>query len=136
MFFFMMLAGSRVAFRVFRQMLPNASAGGRRVLIYGAGDAGELLLREMRNNLQLQYTPVGFVDDDPFKKGKMIHGLRVFGGNGHLGRICAEQQIEEVLISTSRIGGDRVREIRRDCEDARVTLKRMRIEIELVGDEF
>jgi UDP-GlcNAc:undecaprenyl-phosphate GlcNAc-1-phosphate transferase len=106
------------------------------VLIYGAGDAGELLLREMRNNLQLQYTPVGFVDDDPFKKGKMIHGLRVFGGNGHLGSICAEQQIEEVLISTSRIGDDRVREIRRDCEDARITLKRMRIEIELVGDEF
>jgi UDP-GlcNAc:undecaprenyl-phosphate GlcNAc-1-phosphate transferase len=136
MFFFMMLAGSRVAFRVFRQLLPNPSAGGRRVLIYGAGDAGELLLREMRNNLQLQYTPVGFVDDDPFKKGKMIHGLRVFGGNGHLRRICEEQKIEEVLISTSRINDERVREIRRDCEDARVTLKRMRIEIELVGDSF
>src|SRR5919112_1784154 len=136
MFFFMMLAGSRVAFRVFRQLLPHPSAGGRRVLIYGAGDAGELLLREMRNNLELQYTPVGFVDDDPFKKGKVIHGLRVFGGNGHLRRICEEQQIEEVLISSSRIGDDRVAQIRRDCEDARVTLRRMRIEIELVGHEF
>src|SRR3712207_2330319 len=132
-----MLAGSRVAFRLFRQILPHpAAAGGRRVLIYGAGDAGELLLREMRNNLRLQYTPVGFVDDDPLKKGKMIHGLRVFGGNGHLRRICAEQQVEEVLISTSRINDERVSEIRRDCEDARVTLKRMRIEIELVGHEF
>ncbi len=101
MIFFLMLAGSRVAFRLFRQLLPAPSAGGRRVLIYGAGDAGELLLREMRNNLRLQYTPVGFVDDDPFKKGKVIHGLRVFGGNGHLRRICAEQQVEEVLISSS-----------------------------------
>jgi UDP-GlcNAc:undecaprenyl-phosphate GlcNAc-1-phosphate transferase len=136
MFFFLMLAGSRVAFRVFRQLLPHPTQGGRRVLIYGAGDAGELLLREMRNNLQLQYTPIGFVDDDPFKKGKMIHGLRVFGGNGHLRRVCEEQQVEEVLISTSKLGDERVREIRRDCEDARVTLKRMRIEIELVGDEF
>jgi UDP-GlcNAc:undecaprenyl-phosphate GlcNAc-1-phosphate transferase len=136
MIFFLMLAGSRVAFRLFRQLLPAPSAGGRRVLIYGAGDAGELLLREMRNNLRLQYTPVGFVDDDPFKKGKMIHGLRVFGGNGYLRRICAEQQVEEVLISSSRIGEDRVAEIRRDCEDAQVTLRRMRIEIELVGDEF
>ncbi|HEX8148883.1 MAG TPA: hypothetical protein VF591_16995 [Pyrinomonadaceae bacterium] len=136
MIFFLMLAGSRVAFRLFRQLLPSPSTGGRRVLIYGAGDAGELLLREMRNNLRLQYTPVGFVDDDPFKKGKMIHGLRVFGGNGHLRRICEEQQVEEVLISSSRIAEERVAEIRRDCEHAQVTLRRMRIEIELVGDEF
>lgn len=136
MIFFLMLAGSRVAFRLFKQLLPAPAAGGRRVLIYGAGDAGELLLREMRNNLELQYTPVGFVDDDPFKKGKMIHGLRVFGGNGHLRRICQEQQVEEVLISTSRIDEGRVAAIRRDCEDAQVTLRRMKIEIELVGHEF
>jgi UDP-GlcNAc:undecaprenyl-phosphate GlcNAc-1-phosphate transferase len=136
MIFFLMLAGSRVAFRLFRQLLPAPSAGGRRVLIYGAGDAGELLLREMRNNLRLQYTPVGFVDDDPFKKGKVIHGLRVFGGNGHLRRICQEQNVEEVLISSSRIDGERIRQILRDCEDAQITLKRMRIEIELVGHEF
>ncbi|HEX8719349.1 MAG TPA: hypothetical protein VF736_01785 [Pyrinomonadaceae bacterium] len=136
MIFFLALAGSRVAFRLFRQLLPAPAAGGRRVLIYGAGDAGELLLREMRNNLRLQYTPVGFVDDDPFKKGKVIHGLRVFGGNGHLGRVCAEQQVEEVLISSSRFDDERVAEIRRDCEAAQVTLRRMRIEIELVGEEF
>ena len=136
MFFFLMLAGSRVAFRLFRQLIPAPTRGGRRVLIYGAGDAGELLLREMRNNLRLQYTPVGFVDDDPFKKGKVIHGLRVFGGNGHLRRICEEQSVEEVLISSSRIDDERVAQIRRDCEDAQITLKRMRIEIELVGHEF
>jgi len=136
MIFFLMLAGSRVAFRLFRRMLPAPSMGGRRVLIYGAGDAGELLLREMRNNLRLQYTPVGFVDDDPFKKGKVIHGLRVFGGNGHLRRICEEQRVEEVLISSSRIDDERVTQIRRDCEEAQITLRRMRIEIELVGHEF
>jgi UDP-GlcNAc:undecaprenyl-phosphate GlcNAc-1-phosphate transferase len=134
--FFMMLAGSRVAFRLFRQLIPAPSAGGRRVLIYGAGDAGELLLREMRNNLTLQYTPVGFVDDDPLKKGKVIHGLRVFGGNGQLRRVCEEQRVEEVLISSTKIGAERVRQILRDCEESRVTLKRMRIEIDLVGDEF
>jgi UDP-GlcNAc:undecaprenyl-phosphate/decaprenyl-phosphate GlcNAc-1-phosphate transferase len=136
MIFFLMLAGSRVAFRLFRQLVPMPTSGGRRVLIYGAGDAGELLLREMRNNLQLQYTPVGFVDDDPFKKGKVIHGLRVFGGNGHLPRICQEQQVEEVLISSSHIDEERVAQIRRDCEDAQITLRRMKIEIELVGHEF
>ena len=136
MIFFLMLAGSRVAFRLFRQLIPAPSAGGRRVLIYGAGDAGELLLREMRNNLALQYTPVGFVDDDPLKKGKVIHGLRVFGGNGNLRRICDEQKVEEVLISSSKIEDERVRQILRDCDEARIALKRMRIEIDLVGHEY
>jgi UDP-GlcNAc:undecaprenyl-phosphate GlcNAc-1-phosphate transferase len=136
MILFLMLAGSRMAFRLFRRLLPAPTAGGRRVLIYGAGDGGELLLREMRNNMQLQYTPVGFVDDDPFKKGKVIHGLRVFGGNGHLRRICEEQSVEEVLISSSKIEEERMGQILRDCEEARITLKRMRIEIELVGHEF
>jgi FlaA1/EpsC-like NDP-sugar epimerase len=95
-----------------------------------------LLLREMRNNVQLQYTPVGFVDDDPLKKGKVIHGLRVLGGNGNLRRICEEQRVEEVLISSSKIEEERVRRILRECDEAHITLKRMRIEIELVGHEY
>src|SRR5215207_8965538 len=136
MFFFLMLAGSRVAFRLFRQLLPAPTRGGRRVLIYGAGDAGELLLREMRNNLQLQYTPVGFVDDDPFKKGKVIHGLRVFGGNGHLRQVCHDQKVAEILISSQKIADERIKQILRDCDEAQITLKRMRIEIELVGHEY
>ena len=65
---FMLLAGSRLAFRLFRKVLPVAQDGsGRRVLIYGAGDGGELFLRELRNNREWQYAPVGFLDDDPAK---------------------------------------------------------------------
>ena len=137
MILLMMLAASRVAFRMLRQLIPAPAAqDGRRVLIYGAGDGGELLLREMRNNLDLQYLPVGFIDDDPLKKGKVIHGLRVFGGNGSLQSICAEQRVAEVLLSSPKFTDERVKEIRRTCEAARITLKRMRIHIEQVGDEF
>jgi UDP-GlcNAc:undecaprenyl-phosphate GlcNAc-1-phosphate transferase len=132
MIFFMMLAGSRVAFRLFRRVLPSGAGGRRRVLIYGAGDGGELLLREIRNNRGLDYLPVGFLDDDPLKRGKVIHGLRVFGGNGSLRAICAEQSVSEVLISCSQMSDERLREIARDCRDATVALKRMRIKIETV----
>ncbi len=136
MLLLLMLAGSRMAFRLFRQMLPASRArDGCRVLIYGAGDAGELLLRELLNNRELQYAPVGFVDDDPNKKGKVIHGYRVFGGNGTLPAICREQRIDEVLISSSRVTEERIKEIRRDCEAQHITLKRMRIRIETISDE-
>ncbi|HEX5707269.1 MAG TPA: hypothetical protein VFX96_08235 [Pyrinomonadaceae bacterium] len=133
---FMMLTGSRTAFRLFRRLIPAPNGGeGRRVLIYGAGDAGELLLREMINNKELRYTPVGFLDDDPHKKGRVIHGFRVLGGNGSLRVICREQRVTEVLISSTKVSEDRIREIRTDCEADGVILKRMRIHFEQISDE-
>jgi len=127
----MLLAGSRVAFRFFRQVLPTANGGaGRRVLIYGAGDAGELLLRELLNNRELLYAPVGFMDDDPKKQGKVIHGLRVFGGNGLFPKIVIQQNVEQVLISTPRITEERIAELLSECETRNIDLKRMSIKIE------
>jgi len=127
----MLLAGSRVAFRFFRQVLPTANGGaGRRVLIYGAGDAGELLLRELLNHRELLYAPVGFVDDDPKKQGKVIHGLRVFGGNGLFPKIVIQQNVEQVLISTPRITEERIAELLSECETRNIDLKRMSIKIE------
>jgi len=133
----MLLAGSRVAFRFFRRVLPATSrAKGRRVLIYGAGDAGELLLRELLNNRELSYAPVGFMDDDPKKRGKVIHGLRVLGGNGLLGKIVSEHQIEQLLISTPRISEERLAEIARECEANNIELKRMSIKIEDIEEHL
>jgi UDP-GlcNAc:undecaprenyl-phosphate GlcNAc-1-phosphate transferase len=128
-----LVTGSRVAFRVFRSLLPaGGPREGRRVLIYGAGDGGELLLRELLNNRGLGCVPVSFADDDPLKKGTVIHGLRVFGGNGTLCSICREQRVQEVVISSTKFTEERVREIVRDCERVRVQVKRMRILIERV----
>jgi UDP-GlcNAc:undecaprenyl-phosphate/decaprenyl-phosphate GlcNAc-1-phosphate transferase len=135
MFMFMLLAGSRLAFRLFRKVLPVADhVSGRRVLIYGAGDGGELLLRELRNNREWKYAPIGFLDDDKGKTGKVIHGLRVFGGNGDLRTVCRQQRIDEVLISSSQMSEERLCEILSDCRSEQVVLKQMRIQIEEVND--
>jgi UDP-GlcNAc:undecaprenyl-phosphate/decaprenyl-phosphate GlcNAc-1-phosphate transferase len=131
----LLLAGSRIAFRFFRKVIPAVSAAnGRRVLIYGAGDAGELLLRELLNNRELRYAPVGFIDDDQNKHGKLIHGFRVFGGNGSLTRIIDEQQVEQVLISTPRISAERIAEIWSECDARNIELRRMSIRIEAISD--
>ena len=134
----MLLAGSRMAFRLFRQLLPATRGDNHhRVLIYGAGDAGELLLRELINNRDLQYAPIGFMDDDPKKQGKVIHGFRVFGGNGLLTRIVTEHKIEQILISSPRISEDRINEILRACEARNIQLKRMTIRIDNIdGDRL
>ncbi|HET8783159.1 MAG TPA: hypothetical protein VFM63_12120, partial [Pyrinomonadaceae bacterium] len=128
---FLLLAGSRLAFRLFRQMLPAiGTQNGRRVLIYGAGDGGELLLRELRNNRDLNLSPIGFLDDDPAKNGKVIHGLRVLGGNGDLASVCAQHEIHEVVISSSKMTDERIQEVLRSCTEREIAVKRMRITIE------
>ena len=128
---FLFLAGSRLAFRLFRQLLPAVTTNnGRRVLIYGAGDAGELLLRELRNNRDLHLSPIGFLDDDPAKSGKVIHGLRVFGGNGDLSAVCAQHEVDEVVISSMKMTEERIEEVLRCCSEKHIAVKRMRIAME------
>jgi UDP-GlcNAc:undecaprenyl-phosphate GlcNAc-1-phosphate transferase len=128
---FLFLAGSRMAFRLFREVLPvSGDSDGRRVLIYGAGDAGELVLRELLNNRALKYLPVGFLDDDPAKAGKVIHGLKVYAGNGDLNVVCRQHDVNEVLISTYRMPEDRLQEILDFCRARDISVKRMKIGIE------
>lgn len=128
---FMFLAGSRLAFRLFRQLLPAPNGrDGTRVLIYGAGDGGELLLREILNNRDLKYSPVGFLDDDPAKSGKVIHGLKVLSANGDLTAVCKQHEVDELLISSSKMSDERVQEIVLRCNEEEIIVRRMRITIE------
>lgn len=130
------LSASRMAFRLFRQILPTQiSREGRKVLIYGAGDGGEMILRELKNNPEWNYSPIGFVDDDPLKKDKLILGLKVYGGNGSLEAICRKNNVEEILLSSTRISAARLKEIRQICDDAEVSLKRALLKIEPVDFE-
>lgn len=127
----LLLVGSRMAFRLIREFLPNASqADGRRVLIYGAGDGGEMVLRELRNNGSWNYEPVGFLDDDPLKKDKVINGLQVFDANGSLAKICRDQAIQEILISSQKISDEALDGLREVCRDGDILLKRAQIKIE------
>jgi UDP-GlcNAc:undecaprenyl-phosphate GlcNAc-1-phosphate transferase len=130
------LISSRLAFRVFRELLPLPHGSvGQRVLIYGAGDGGEMLLRELRNNSDLQYLPVAFLDDDPLKKGKVINGLQVYDANGALGDLCRDKEIREILVSTRKLSKDRLDELRDLCRRENVDLKRAGIKIESMDFE-
>ena len=130
------LVASRMAFRLIRQVLPNQPSGEtRRVLIYGAGDGGEMVLRELKNNTDWRYTPVGFIDDDPVKTNKMIHGLRVYATNGSLHAIVKAEMVEEILISIRDIPAERLEHLRSICHECNLGLKRAQMKIEPVDFE-
>ena len=127
------VVGSRMAFRVIRQVLPLPMAGeGTKVLIYGAGDGGEMVLRELNNNPDWNYSCVGFIDDDPLKKDKLIHGLKVYDGNGTIDEVCRQKEIAEILISVRKLPPEKLKKIREMCRDTNVMLKRAQIKIEPV----
>ena len=94
---FMFVAGARSLIRIFREKVRGEK--GVPVLIFGAGDGGELLLRELRNNPSLPYVPVGFLDDDTAKKGKLIHGITVLGTRRELPELIERHGIKRVFIS-------------------------------------
>jgi UDP-GlcNAc:undecaprenyl-phosphate/decaprenyl-phosphate GlcNAc-1-phosphate transferase len=115
----MILTASRFVFRILRRVFPTPHAeASSRVLIYGAGDGGELIYRELRNNQALNAMPVAFVDDDPAKSGRLIHGLRVYAAATPLIEICRKLHIDQVMISTTKLTSDRLTNIVGQCAAA------------------
>ena len=98
------IGGVRLGSRLVHEML--APAGGKRILIIGAGDAGEMIARDlMRRGNEI----VGFVDDAAAKKGQLIHRVPVLGGRDDLPRILALTAPDEVLIAIPSAGGASIR---------------------------
>jgi FlaA1/EpsC-like NDP-sugar epimerase len=100
------------------RMLPRLPFGrrarGRRVLVYGAGDAGEMIVRDMRQNPAYDAQPVGFIDDDVRKQHQRIHGVPVLGTRRSLARILEQTRAEEVLIAIPSAPASVLRDIVRD----------------------
>jgi FlaA1/EpsC-like NDP-sugar epimerase len=115
-----------VLFRVFRETLSRNNAKGRRLIIYGAGAAGELLLRELRSNPGLGYHPVGFLDDDRRKRGRRIHGVKIYGGREYLDKVVRDVTAEEIVIAIPSLGAKARSELERACRQTGVTCRRMR----------
>jgi FlaA1/EpsC-like NDP-sugar epimerase len=102
------VAGARMLARTLmeRPSPRGLVARGREVIIVGAGDAAQLIVKELLKSSALGYTPIGLVDDDPRKKNLRIHNVRVLGTTDELPRLLHENRPDEVLIAIPSASGD------------------------------
>jgi FlaA1/EpsC-like NDP-sugar epimerase/predicted RNA-binding Zn-ribbon protein involved in translation (DUF1610 family) len=114
------LSGVRLA----RRLLTESNARhGKRVLIVGAGDAGELIVRDMKTSRQSRYRVVGFADDDPRKVGHRIHGVPVLGTCAELPSLLTKHRPQEVLLAIPNAEPAAVRAIVRTLEPFKIPIK-------------
>ncbi len=106
-----------------RLMGVRSRANARRALVFGAGDAGEMMVREMLRSQRMDYEPLGFVDDDPSKRGQSIHGVLVLGGRDDVPDLVQQLQIQEILIAMPSARGKTVRELVQICRNTPANLK-------------
>lgn len=111
------LGGTRILFKLTAERLkePSREKTKKNVLIIGAGDTGELLVREFIKRRELGYWPVGFLDDDPYKSGIRIHGVKVFGRTALLEKIIAMKKADEVILAIPRTSKEKIESVMEIC---------------------
>src|SRR5919108_1456020 len=132
-----LVAGTRLAARTIFER-PAASrlvARGKEVIVVGAGDAGQLVIREMQRSRQLGYTPIGIVDDDPRKKNLRVHGVRVLGTSDELPHILRDNRPDELLIAIPSASGEDRQKVVEIARREGVPVKTLPGLYELIADE-
>jgi FlaA1/EpsC-like NDP-sugar epimerase len=122
-FSILIVGGMRFLIRTVREVtiqntLPNNGAPRRRLLVIGAGDAGEMLMREIVRIYGRRYETLGFLDDNPSKHGEQIHGVSVLGPIDRVAELAETQKIDEIILAIPSLRG---REMRRILELCRPT---------------
>ena len=129
--FGVLVVGSRLSFRALGEWSDRSRRTGQPALIYGAGDGGALAVRELRNNQQLGFYPVAFIDDDSSKHGRRVSGIAVAGGCESLPLLLATTRAEAVILST-RVDEARLRDVQATCVEAGASLLRLEVRLDVV----
>jgi UDP-GlcNAc:undecaprenyl-phosphate GlcNAc-1-phosphate transferase len=123
------IVATRASFRTMNLVAATRNKRSRRVLVYGAGAFGQLLVREMRANTDWNMNPVAFIDDDPMKAQKWITGVPVRGALAALEDTMRRYSVDEVVLSSPSINGKVEHRIREVCVALDRPLRRLHMEI-------
>jgi UDP-GlcNAc:undecaprenyl-phosphate/decaprenyl-phosphate GlcNAc-1-phosphate transferase len=125
---------SRASFRLVAEFAQRQRQSGRRVVIYGAGDAGGLVIREVLAS-DSDVRILGFVDDDPRKAGIRVMGYPVLGGHSALGVLVKAASVDAVVVSARHMAPERLNNLEVLCSGHGVQLSRLRVGLEPIVDE-
>lgn len=118
-----LLSASRLLFRLLRDYRTRVTHG-KRVLIVGAGNAGEGIVRDLSRSLSIyKYLPVAIVDDDTSRHGCDVHGVRVLGSCQDIPALVTKHGIELILIAIPSANSKRMREIVQYCEESGIPFR-------------
>src|SRR5918999_486856 len=133
-----LVASSRMLARTIieRPQTRSLVARGREVIVVGAGDASQLMLREMLRTPALGYTPIGLIDDDPRKKNLRLHGIRVLGTTAELRHILRDRRPDELLIAIPSASGEVRQKIVEVARDEHVPVKTLPGLYELISGDL
>jgi len=121
-----LVSGYRILFRILGELFSQVRKEGKNVLIFGAGDAGEMVIREIKRNKALNYNPIGFIDDDPSKLGYKIQGISVLGSRDQIKNLVHAQNIEEVIIAIPSLDAEIFYDIVKICRDCGVSYRKIK----------
>lgn len=121
--FIFVVSISRFSPKVLIQFKQSRQKGLKKVLIVGAGSAGEMVTREMLKSENRVYAPIGFVDDNPIKLNSRIHGVRVLGTTDKIQQIVRKYGVQELIIALPSADGFRIRDIVSKCEKTECKIK-------------
>lgn len=112
----LLIGFTRFTWRMYVQnQKRNGRKPGRKALIVGAGDAGAMVARELKNH-DSDLEPIGFVDDDNSKQGQQLLGLTVLGARDKLPQLVQRHGVEEIIIAMPSVGGGVIRELVDICK--------------------
>jgi UDP-GlcNAc:undecaprenyl-phosphate GlcNAc-1-phosphate transferase len=123
------VVATRGSFRTMNLVAATKNKRSNRVLIYGAGAFGQLLVREMRANTHWRMNPVAFVDDDLRKAHTWIGGVPVRGAFEDLERIITKYGVDEIILSSPSVNGRLEQDIRAICARLERPVRRFQMEI-------
>lgn len=121
-----LIAGIRFAYRIFRRVIKGEIIrfkNLKRVLIFGGGDAGAIIVKEMKMHPELKSTPVAIIDDDLFKQGKKINGVPIKGQRKDILKVVEKYQIDEIIIATPSASNKDINEIFTECSKTQCKVK-------------